>query len=105
MRDPVSHQCPKTRSDALDGATQTRHAKRPDHYVCDTVEQLFTHLSSLGVEWSQVQNLSARHCHPDRPPAHGRGVAAHPFATLPPSCQDRAERGGHSETGWTRADF
>ena len=47
-RDPVSHQCPKTRSDALDEATQTRHAKRPDHYLCDTVEQLFTHLSSLG---------------------------------------------------------
>ena len=44
----MSHQCPKTRSDALDEATQTRHAKRPDHYLCDTVEQLFTHLSSLG---------------------------------------------------------
>jgi hypothetical protein len=25
-----------------------RHAKRPDHYLCDTVEQQFTHLSSLG---------------------------------------------------------
>ena len=56
----ASHQCPKTRSDALDEATQTRHAKRPDHYLCDTVEQLFTHLSSLGVKWSQVQILSAR---------------------------------------------
>lgn len=33
-RDPVSHQCRKTRSDALDEATQTRHAKRPDHYLC-----------------------------------------------------------------------
>jgi len=54
MRDPVSHQCPKTRSDALGEATQTRHAERPDHYLCDTVEQLFTHLSSLGVKWSQV---------------------------------------------------
>ena len=59
-RDPVAQQCPKTRSDALDEATQTRHAKRPDHYLCDTVEQLFTHLSSLGVKWSQVQILSAR---------------------------------------------
>jgi hypothetical protein len=59
-RDPVSHQCPKTGSDALDEATQTRHAKRPDHYLCDTVEQLFTHLSFLGVKWSQVQILSAR---------------------------------------------
>jgi len=28
--------------------------------LCDTVEQLFTHLSSLGVKWSQVQILSAR---------------------------------------------
>jgi hypothetical protein len=56
----VSHQCPKTRSDALDEATQTRHAKGPDHYLCDTVEQLFTHLSSLGVKWPQVQILSAR---------------------------------------------
>jgi hypothetical protein len=37
-----------------------RHAKRPDHYLCDTVEQQFTHLSSLGVKWSQVQILSAR---------------------------------------------
>jgi hypothetical protein len=53
-RDPVSHQCPKTRSDALDEATQMRHAKRPDHYLCDTVEQLFTHLSSLGAKWSPV---------------------------------------------------
>src|ERR1700720_1346600 len=59
-RDPASHQCPKTRSDALDEATQTRHAKCPDHYLCDTVEQLFMHLSSLGVKWSQVQILSAR---------------------------------------------
>src|ERR1700682_5455013 len=59
-RDPASHQCPKTRSDALDEATQTRHTERPDHYLCDTVEQLFTHLSSLGVKWSQVQILSAR---------------------------------------------
>ena len=56
----MSHQCPKTRSDALDEATQTRHAVRSDHYLCDTVEQLFTHLSSLGVKWSQVQILSAR---------------------------------------------
>jgi hypothetical protein len=37
-----------------------RHAKRPDHYLCDAVEQLFTHLSFLGVKWSQVQILSAR---------------------------------------------
>jgi hypothetical protein len=37
-----------------------RHAKRPDQYLCDTVEQQFTHLSSLGVKWSQVQILSAR---------------------------------------------
>jgi hypothetical protein len=29
-----------------------RHAKRPDHYLCDTVEQQFTHLSSLGVKLS-----------------------------------------------------
>jgi hypothetical protein len=35
-------------------AAQMRHAKRPDHYLCDTVEQQFTHLSSLGVKWSQV---------------------------------------------------
>ena len=38
-----------------------RHAKRPDHYLCDKLEQQFTHLSSLGVKWSQVQILSARH--------------------------------------------
>jgi hypothetical protein len=57
--DPVSHQCPKTRSDTLDEATQMRHGKRPNHYLCDTVEQLFTHLSSLGVKWSQVQILAA----------------------------------------------
>jgi len=50
-----------------------RHAKR--HYLCDTVEQQFTHLSSLGVKWSQVQILSARQ--PDqsscssRPSGHG----------------------------------
>jgi hypothetical protein len=56
----VSHQCPKTRSDQPDEAIQTRHAKRPEHYSCDTVEQQFTHLSSLGVKWSQVQILSAR---------------------------------------------
>jgi hypothetical protein len=37
-----------------------RHAKRPDHYLCDTVEQQFADLSSLGVKWSQVQILSAR---------------------------------------------
>ena len=36
-----------------------RHAKR--HYLCDTVEQQFTHLSSLGVKWSQVQILSVNH--------------------------------------------
>src|SRR3954447_9146278 len=47
-------------SPLLDEATQTRHAKRPDHYLCDAVEELFTHLSSLGVKWSQVQILSAR---------------------------------------------
>jgi hypothetical protein len=32
---PHSHDA----SDSIDG---------PDHYMCDTVEQLFTHLSSLG---------------------------------------------------------
>ena len=37
-----------------------RHAKHPDHYLCDAAEQQFTHLSSLGVKWSQVQILSAR---------------------------------------------
>jgi hypothetical protein len=59
--EPVSHQCPKTRSDTIDETAQMRHAKRPDQYLCDTVEQQFTHLSSLGVKWSQVQILSARH--------------------------------------------
>ena len=36
-----------------------RHAKR--HYLCDTVEQQFTHLGCLGVKWSQVQILSVNH--------------------------------------------
>ncbi len=74
MRDPVSHQCPKTRSDALDEATQTRHAKRPDHYLCDTVEQLFTHLSSLGVKWSPVQVLSDRR-RPEARFVHAEGAS------------------------------
>ena len=51
---------PRHAQTRLDEATQARHAKRPDHYFCDTVEQQFTHLSSLGVKWSQVQILSAR---------------------------------------------
>ena len=37
-----------------------RHANRPDHYLCDIVEQQFTHLRSLGIKWSQVQILSAQ---------------------------------------------
>ena len=52
---------PRHAQTPLDEATQMRHAKRPDHYLCDAAEQQFTHLSSLGVKWSQVQILSARH--------------------------------------------
>ena len=51
---------PRHAQTPLDEATQMRHAKRPDHYLCDAAEQQFTHLSSLGVKWSQVQILSAR---------------------------------------------
>jgi hypothetical protein len=53
-----------------------RHAKR--HYLCDTVEQQFTHLSSLGVKWSQVQILSAR-------PVSARPVSARPDTVSPTS--------------------
>jgi len=36
-----------------------RHAKR--HYLCDTVEQQFTHLGYLGVKVVAGSNLSVNH--------------------------------------------
>src|SRR4051812_16986800 len=58
---PVSQQCPKTGYSQPGLAAQLRRSKHSDHCECDAMEHLLTLLSSLGVKWSQVQILSARH--------------------------------------------
>ena len=45
----------------MDRATQAGHADFADLDVRDAVEHWFTLSCSLGVKWSQVQILSARH--------------------------------------------